>query len=168
MLEHFDDLFAYTFTGAMEQRLDRISDGEESWKAVLRDMWESYKDRYETLLTASSTTSRSTIGSSTATKPSSPKLREFSNNLKAVMSKKGPLILYESPGQPANTLFYGWPEGIAFHEITEEQVVAFVERKRAEDAPIGEWNGQPIIKKSGKFGLYVKAGDTIEIGRAHV
>jgi DNA topoisomerase-1 len=156
ILQHFDDLFAYTFTGAMEQRLDRISDSDEAWKAVLRDMWESYKDRYETLLTASSTTSRST-----ATKPPSPKLREFSNNLKAVMSKKGPLILYESPGQPANTLFYGWPEGVAFHEITEEQVLAFVEKKRGEDAPIGEWNGQPIIKKSGKFGPYVKAGDTM-------
>jgi DNA topoisomerase-1 len=153
MLHHFNDLFAYTFTGAMEQRLDRISDGEEPWKAVLRDMWDSYKDRYETL-------SANRPSSTSTTTTASPKLREFSNHLKAVMSKKGPLILYEPPTKGENAIFYGWPpSNVAFHDITEEQVLEFVESKRKEDAPIGEWNGHPIVKKTGKFGPYVKAGD---------
>jgi topoisomerase IA-like protein len=77
------------------------------------------------------------------------------------MSKKGPLILYEPPTKGDTAIFYGWPESIAFHEITEEQVITFVEKKRGEDAPVGDWNGQSIIKKTGKFGPYVKAGDTI-------
>jgi DNA topoisomerase-1 len=47
--KHFNDLFAYSFTAAMEKRLDAVAEGEEEWKNVLRDTWDSYKDRYESL-----------------------------------------------------------------------------------------------------------------------
>jgi DNA topoisomerase-1 len=49
--KHFNDLFAYSFTAAMEKRLDAVAEGEEEWKLVLKDTWNSYKDRYDTLKT---------------------------------------------------------------------------------------------------------------------
>ena len=48
-LKHFDDLFNYNFTSQMEKRLDKVAEGNENWKQVLRDMWDSYKDRYTEL-----------------------------------------------------------------------------------------------------------------------
>ena len=54
MLAHFDDLFDYKFTAQMEQRLDAVSEGHDEWKGLLRDMWASYKDRYEELFAAGS------------------------------------------------------------------------------------------------------------------
>jgi hypothetical protein len=43
----FNDLFEYAFTARMETRLDLIGDGAEDWKQILRDVWRSYKERYE-------------------------------------------------------------------------------------------------------------------------
>ena len=45
LTEHFDDLFDYSFTAQMESRLDKIAEGTEEWKQVLRDTWSAYKDR---------------------------------------------------------------------------------------------------------------------------
>lgn len=98
LLEHFNDLFAYEFTGQIEERLDRIAEGQESHKQILRDMWASYKDRYEALKGARGTT--------VASPDSRQKL--FSDGLKAVVTKKGPLLLTE---HPSATKFHGWPPG---------------------------------------------------------
>jgi DNA topoisomerase-1 len=87
MLQHFDDLFNYEFTGRMEQRLDLVAEGKEDWKAVVHDTWTSYKDRYDALNT-----------------------------------KKE-------------------------------------EKKTKEKTEIGSWNGQPIEKKTGKFGEYIQCGE---------
>ena len=86
MLNHFNDMFNYDFTSRMEQRLDLIAEGKEEWKAVVRDTWMSYKDRYTALNVVS-------------------------------------------------------------------------ERKTKEVEHIGEWNGQAIEKKTGKFGDYLQCGE---------
>lgn len=149
MLTHFDDLFAYGFTAQMEMRLDRIAEGTEFWKEVLRDMWNSYKDRYESL-----TQNKALQGKS------SDKVKEFTEGLKAVQSKKGPLLLVEGI-KKEDTSFFGWPKGILFENMTEEIARAFIqeeEMKRKGDM-IGEWKNQAIIKKSGKFGTYLQCGE---------
>ena len=86
MLQHFEDIFNYNFTGHMEQRLQLVAEGKEEWKGVIHDTWTSYKDRFDAL-----------------------------NAMKRE------------------------------HAAKSEQ--------------IGEWNGEPIEKKSGKFGDYLKCGE---------
>ena len=139
----FADLFAYEFTAQMEQRLDRVSNGQEEWKGVLQDTWNSYQARYETLNT------------NAKQGPNAPnaKVREFGNGLKAVQTKNGPLLLIEGKTKK-DTVFIGWPKGILFEDITEEQATQF-----QPESNVGEWNGQPIVKKSGKFGAYLQCGD---------
>jgi len=87
MLQHFEDIFNYNFTGQMEQRLQLVAEGKEEWKGVIHDTWTSYKDRFDTL-----------------------------------------------------------------NAMKREHV-----EKKSEQ--IGEWNGEPIEKKSGKFGDYLKCGE---------
>jgi DNA topoisomerase-1 len=150
ILAHFEDLFNYNFTGKMEKRLDAIAEGEEPWKQVLRDMWASYKDRYETLLSKQSLKPKD--GEHSA------KVKEFSDGLKAVQTKKGPLLLIES--DPVQ--FLGWPSGVAFDKITEEIALKFKETATVakQGEQIGEWNEKPILKKKGKFGEYLQCGET--------
>lgn len=150
MLSHFEDLFNYNFTAKMEKRLDAIADGDEPWKQVLRDMWESYKDRYETLLAKQSLKPKE--GKTSA------KVKEFSDGLKAVQTKKGPLLLIE--GDPVK--FLGWPTGVAFDKMTEEIALKFKETAEIvrTGEQIGEWNSTPILKKKGKFGEYLQCGET--------
>ena len=155
ILKHFNDLFDYGFTSQMERRLDQIAEGREDSKQVLRDMWASYKDRYEDL--SSKQQIKTKDGESNA------RVKEFSNNLKAVQSKKGPLLLIESI-KKEDTQFLGWPAGVAFEDITEELAIKFKDEVAKNKIGInaGEWNGQPIVKKSGKFGEYLQC-DSISI-----
>jgi DNA topoisomerase-1 len=152
MLKHFNDLFDYGFTSQMEKRLDQVAEGKEAWKEVLRDMWASYKDRYNDL------SSKQSI----KTKDGEPnaKVKEFSNGLKAVQSKKGPLLLIEG-AKKEDTQFIGWPSGVAFEDMTEECALKFKEEeaKKKRGDEIGEWNGQKIVKKGGKFGDYLQCGE---------
>ena len=148
ILQHFEDLFAYDFTATMEKRLDKIAEGTEQWKQILQDMWALYKDRHEAL-------SKKAVLST-----NSVKVKEFTNGLKAVQSKKGPLLLKELT--KGDTIFFGWPTGVAFEEMTEEQATAFVkdEQIKKDGSIIGHYEDHPIIKKSGKFGEYLQCKDT--------
>jgi len=144
-----EDLFAYGFTAQMEQRLDQIAhptDRSISWKLLLREIWNSYHERYQTLMSGP--------GSKSSDR-SNPKIRTFSNGIKAVQSKKGPILLIEGVTKE-QTQFLGWPKGVAFDEITEEQVIEF--QKLPSGSILGSWNGDPIEKRSGKFGTYLQAG----------
>ena len=147
-LKHFNDLFDYGFTSQMEQRLDRIAEGKEDSKQVLRAVWASYKDRYEDLISK-----QKTIGKSSA------RVLSFSNNLKAVQSKKGPLLLIEG-AKKEDTQFLGWPPGVAFEDMTENLAIKFKD-EIAKNKIVTEtsWNGHPIVKKTGKFGEYLQSDD---------
>ena len=148
LLQHFTDLFEYDMTSHMEKRLDRIGEGVESWKDVLHDTWNSYKERYKTLTTGASQKSED--------RPNA-KVRSFANGLKAVQSKKGPLLLIENGN---DTQFIGWPAGISFEEITEEGARQFQEeeKEKKKGNEIGKWRDEIIVKKSGKFGTYLQCG----------
>ena len=152
MLKHFNDLFEYKFTSQMEKRLDAVAEGQEPWKNLLRDMWASYKDRYDDLMSKQSL--KPNEGQASA------KIKEFTAGLKAVQSKKGPLLLIEGATKE-DTQFLGWPQGVAFDAMTEEIALKFKEdsTKKKEGNEIGLWKDQPIIKKTGKFGDYLQCGD---------
>lgn len=165
MLAHFEDLFDYKFTAQMEQRLDAVSEGREKWKDLLRDMWDSYKERYDEL--------NNKTGSSAVASGSSSKVRDFGGGLKAVMSKKGPLLLIEKeiPAGGAGSkskkiktpekeaTFFGWPEGVGFADLTEEDARKFIVKKEDARKPAFEWKGNPVVIAKGKFGPYAKCGD---------
>jgi topoisomerase IA-like protein len=147
LLQHFTDLFEYDMTSHMEKRLDHIAEGAEPWKQILHDIWQSYQERYYRLLQEQKD------------RPNA-KVREFTNGLKAVQSKKGPLLLIEG-AKKEDTIFIGWPANISFEEMTEEMARSFqkeeAEKKMGNE--MGTWKDQPIQKKSGKFGTYLQCGD---------
>ena len=147
-LREFEPLFAYEFTKKMEQRLDNIATGEEQWKTLCRDTWGTYKDKYAALLSGKSTVA-----------PPPSRERLFEGGIKAVQSKKGPLLLKEGPTKGEAT-FYGWPEGKTFQKITEEDVAEFLKAKQVGGAALGSYEGTPMVKKSGPFGTYVQCGTT--------
>lgn len=150
----FEDLFAYDFTAQMEQRLDQIAhpiqpiNDQRSWKVLLREIWNSYRDRVKTLGSASESKDRT-----------NPKIRTFANGLKAVQSKKGPILLMEGATKDA-TQFFGWPKDATFDQITEEQAIQFQKDQMIlrSGSDFGEWNGNRIQKRSGKFGSYLQSG----------
>jgi len=146
-VKEFDDLFAYGFTKQMEERLDAIAAGQAAWKDLCRDTWATYKTKYDEMKAAP------------ASIVQTGRQKLFAGGIKAVQSKKGPLLLKEG-ATPADTVFYGWPGAIAFSAITEEQAVAHVTaaaKERTQES-IGEFEGVPMVRKSGPYGTYVVCG----------
>lgn len=144
-IKEFPHLFEYKFTEAMETRLDTVAKGDEEWKALCRDTWASYKEKWTALNKGKSTAEGGAHGP-----------RHF-GEIKAIQTKKGPLLLQEAENKD-NTVFFGWPPGVSFQEITEEQVVTFIQEKKAllASSSLGTHKGQPIYKKSGPFGVYAE------------
>ncbi len=133
-LKHFADLFDYSFTAAMEKQLDDIAAGKEPWKKVLRQTWDSYSARYQTLKDGQGVSHGQGLK---ADGGASDRVRDFGAGLKAVLSKKGPLLLQEpAEGSPEGTkpIFYGWPGRKAFHDLTEEDAKKFIKEWQAERA----------------------------------
>jgi len=126
----------------METRLDQIAEGTQPWKELCRDTWNTYKDMYAALKEG-----KGTVAAAAARE------RLFEGGIKAVQSKKGPLLLKEGATKADAAVFYGWPEGKAFGQITEAEVAAFVATKQ-EGGALGSYEGAPILKKSGPFGAY--------------
>ena len=150
--KHFASLFDYRFTAQMEGRLDKIEKGEEPWKQVLRDTWALYRGTYEEL-------SASTASASVSASTSNPKILVLgSDGLKAVMSKKGPLLLREgASGKKEDTQFFGWPKDVLFSDMTEAVAKSFIASVTASATASSDesLNGHPIVSKTWKFGAYV-------------
>ena len=143
-LREFGQLFAYEFTREMETRLDLIATGEQAWKQLCRDTWNTYKATYDSLKAGKATVAAA-----------ASRERLFEGGIKAVQSKKGPLLLKEGVTKEEGAVFYGWPEGRSFNEVTESEVAAFVASKTQQGgATLGTYEGNPIVKKSGPFGSY--------------
>jgi DNA topoisomerase-1 len=152
LMREYSDIFDYGFTANMERGLDAISSGvggADNWKQLLRDTWGSYKDRYykHKILTPVTNTNGQEGGA-----PGSAKIRQFPP-YKAVMSGKGPLLLKEGATKADKTVFYGWPEGFEFSEITEGAAVAFCEKRIAELAskPASGEAAVGILKQLGPY-----------------
>lgn len=141
-VKEFNGLFAYEFTRQMESRLDSISDGKEDWKNLCHDTWNSYKESYTTLKEKTGLETQST------------KQKIFASGIKAVQSKKGPILLTEANG---TATFYGWPKDISFAAMTEEIANKHVDahKKEKEGANLGDYDGFPISRQSGPFGSYI-------------
>jgi DNA topoisomerase-1 len=142
-LREFPDLFNYEFTRTMEARLDGIAEGAEAWKQLCRDTWGAYKEKYTALKEGNSTVAAGAA-----------RERHFTGGIKGVQSKKGPLLLREGPPP----VFYGWPEGKSFRDITDAEAVAFVAQRVQQQtgSTLGEHGGKPITKKSGPYGTYAE------------
>jgi len=150
---HYADIFAYDYTATMEQALDRIANGDNSWKALLQNIWDSYKDRYE-----------SHIKKKAHTNNTSTNKRILGENLCVILSRKGPLLINEETKE-----FASLPPKTSYETITLTQAKQAYEIKQG--TQIGSLNELPILLKKGPYGYYAewnqkkipcKPGDTEE------
>jgi DNA topoisomerase I len=150
-MKEFKDLFDYGFTKQMEDRLDLVESGNEEWRKVCTDTYNSYKEKYEELKKVK------------AKEIANSKKIVLANGYEAVIGKFGPVLIKDKA-------FLGWPQNINFKDITYADVERFILDKDKPDI-FGYHEDQPLVRKKGKFGEYVvyngtnislKPGDTVE------
>ena len=142
LLKTFDDILDYGFTAEMEASLDRVAKGEKTWSSVLEDTWSRYAERYEKVLeTPSAETSQRA------------NQRDFGDGYKMVVSKKGPLFVYEQEGQ--KTRFATVPQTLSLQTATRADAEAAFASSVAAAESIGNLEDSPVIRKKGPYGYYV-------------
>lgn len=144
-LAHFAHLFAYDFTAQLEQRLDLVATGTETWKDVCRSTWDSYKADYTRLHDKASAPT------------ASDKSRDFGNGLKAVRSAKGIFIVKEGSTKASKAEFVPIPPSLDFKTITPDEALALF-KTHQEGTVLATIDGTSVFQKSGKFGAYVQWG----------
>ncbi len=164
LLQHFADMVDYGFTAAMETHLDEVAKGTRDWKSILTETWTRYEERYDQVMKTpaatqekGSTTTPSELLQSAGGVIRSANKAEFGDGYKMVVSKKGPLFVLERDGE--KTKFATVPAKLSIQTATKEDAIAAFQ---AAEAPIhttgerlGEIDGDPVLRKSGKFGPYV-------------
>lgn len=142
LLTKFDDILEYGFTAHMETLLDEVAKGTRSWSSVLEDTWSRYAERYEEVLAAPS--------AETGTGGARANQRDFGDGYKMVVSKKGPLFVYEQEGQ--KTRFATVPATLSLQTATRVDAEAVFTAVAADH--IGELDGSPVTRKKGPYGYY--------------
>ena len=146
LLKTFDDILEYGFTAEMESALDNVAKGSKTWSSVLDDTWSRYAERYEVVLAAPSE------GTTTGTNKANQ--RDFGDGYKMVVSKKGPLFVYEQEGQ--KTRFATVPASLSLQTATRADAdAAFASKAGGEGDKIGELEGAAVTRKKGPYGYYV-------------
>jgi len=140
--KNYSDIFAYDYTSAMEQELDKIAKGNGSWTELMQKTWNSYKDRYTAHLSNKNNKKDTTIASNNTNK------RELGQGISVILSKKGPLLINEEKE------FASLPPRTSFESVTLEQALeAYLAKGGTE---IGQYLDNPIKKKKGPYGYYAE------------
>jgi len=149
LAKEFNDLFSYDYTAKMETDLDRIASGEKEWKSLLQESWDSYKTRYEAF-----------TGKEARAANKASLSRILSPTVQVAHTHKGPLIVCPPPegsSKEVKPMYAPLPTGTTFETITLAQAEAALEtaKQAKEGIQLGMWEGAPILKKKGPYGLYV-------------
>jgi hypothetical protein len=80
----------------------------------------------------------------------SAKVKHF-GEYKAVMSKKGPLLLKENSEDSTKTVFYGWPNEVSFGDMTDELAESFIAEQQTKKEEAKASGGSTLIKQVGSY-----------------
>jgi len=143
LLTKFADILDYGFTAQMETLLDDVAKGTRSWSTILDDTWSRYAERYEEVLAAPSAETNTTGQKANS--------RDYGDGYKMVVSKKGPLFVFEQEGQ--KTRFATVPAALSLQTATRADAEAAF--KPMETDILGELEGASVVRKKGPYGHYV-------------
>jgi DNA topoisomerase-1 len=160
LLSQFGDMLEYDFTAAMEAQLDEVAKGDRTWPTVLTETWTRYAERYAAVMSKAKAAASGEMSTVTADAPvRTANKAEFGDGLKLVVSRKGPLFVWELDGQP--TRFASVPTTLSVQTATRADAEAAFAAATAniEGTNLGELDGKPVIRKKGQYGFYVTCGD---------
>ncbi len=149
LVDHFTRYVDYEFTAKMEDDLDAISRGEQTWKPLLRNFWKDFepqvKDKDESLTRAEVMQARE-IG----TDPKSGK------PVSVRMGRYGPFAQIGTKDDEDKPKFASLLPGQKIDSITFDEAMELFKLPRK----LGETpEGEPVSTNFGRFGPYIRYGN---------
>ena len=148
--EHFDEVMNYDFTAEVEEKFDRIAEGQVSWTRMLKDFYTPFHDKIEdTTENAERVDAERILGNDP----------ETGRTILVRLSRNGPVIQLGAPDEllpDEKPKYANLPLGMSMEEIDLETALPLFALPKV----LGEVDGQETAVGIGRFGPYVRWGET--------
>ena len=147
LINNFDEILDYGFTAKVEADFDKIAEGNEEWKAMITDFYTKFHPKIEEVEeNADRATGERLLGKD----PKSGK------NVYARIGRFGPMIQIGESNDKEKPIFASLMKNqniatISLDEALELFKIPF---------DLQDYEGKPVSVGAGRFGPYVKFGDT--------
>ena len=143
LMDNFKDIMDYNFTAKVEQDFDKIAEGDEKWKDMMRGFYKSFEPAVE-----------KTINSRQQHKAGERKLGVDPKSGRPVFVKIGrfgPVVQIGTAEDQEKPQFAQLPKEQSMEAITLEEALELFKLPRA----VGEFEGKPVTIGAGRFGPYI-------------
>lgn len=143
LIKHFDNIMDYQFTAKVEQHFDKIAEGKEEWKKMLRTFYKNFEPTVEEALNTRSAhkAGEKLLGKEPETgKPVYVKIGRF-----------GPMVQIGDAEDEEKPRFAQIPTGKSMENLTLEEALELFKLPRI----LGEYEGSEVKIGAGRFGPYV-------------
>ena len=143
LMESFPSIMDYNFTARVEEDFDRIAEGQEQWKEMMKNLYAGFGPTVDTVMNARSEhkAGERVLGEDPATgKPVLVKIGRF-----------GPVAQIGIASDDEKPRFSNLTAGLSIETITLEEALELFKLPRT----IGEFEGKPVVIGTGRFGPYI-------------
>ncbi len=146
---HFKNIMDYGFTAEIENKFDKIADGDEEWTTTLKNFYEPFHETVtDTIENADRASGERKLG----------KDPESGRTLLVRMSRYGPLVQIGAPDEleeGEKPKYANLRPGQSLETITFDEAIDLFQLPK----DLGEYMDKMVTVAIGRFGPYVKFGD---------
>ncbi|MFI1771989.1 type I DNA topoisomerase [Thalassobellus citreus] len=147
LVNHFENILDYNFTAKVEADFDNIAEGKEDWIKMMKSF---YKDFHPVVEDVKENAARESGERILGTDPKSGK------QVSVRLGKFGPMVQIGTVDDEDKPQFASLSPDQQLNTITYEEAMDLFQLPKN----IGTFEGEEILVNNGRFGPYVKFGDT--------
>jgi len=144
LMENFSEIMDYNFTAKVEQDFDKIAEGKEQWKDMMKQFYKSFEPTVEETMN-----SRQKFKAGERLLGNDPK---SGRPVYVKIGRFGPVVQIGSSEDKDKPLFAQLPKELSMETITLEDAVELFKLPRE----LGDFEGSAVSVGAGRFGPYVK------------
>ena len=143
LVQNFDNIMDYHFTANVEKEFDRIADGQEEWRNMLKEFYGSFHENVETTMkTSEKATGERVLGEDPVSgKPVIARIGRY-----GAMAQIGAVSDEEKPR------FASLLKDQSIESITLDEALDLFKLPRT----VGDYEGEPVSAAIGRFGPYLR------------
>jgi DNA topoisomerase-1 len=140
LIEAFPELFSYDYTKTMELRLDAVAAGKEDWTYICRDCYSEIKRMIKALDKIEKTS------------------YNVDENYTVVFQKTGATLKHKTQTtEEGRPVFKSIKKTLKLDlEVLAAGGYTYEDLVELDNNVLGEWNGGPVLVKTGKYGVFME------------
>ena len=147
LVNHFEHILDYNFTAKVEEDFDNIAEGKENWTKMMKEF---YKDFHPQVENVQENAERESGERELGTDPKTGK------QVSVRLGKFGPMVQIGSPDDEDKPQFASLSPDQQLNSITYEEAMDLFQLPKN----LGTYKGEEVEVNNGRFGPYVKFGDS--------